>query len=117
MTIGTSRGAWTESARRWEERTDQIRREKTRERRGCVMGDGGAGSGNGAGGRWEETDLIDETDGIDAILRDEVTAAAAEPSEHRTGECARRVATVDYENERPLPRRASDKRPTSDFQY
>ena len=59
------------------------------------MGDGGAGLGNGAGGRWEETDLIDETDGIDAILRDEVTAAAAEPSEHRTGECARRAARVD----------------------
>ena len=63
------------------------------------MGDGGAGLGNGAGGRWEETDLIDETDGIDAILRDEVTAAAAEPSEHRTGECARRAARVDYEND------------------
>jgi len=29
------------------------------------------------------TDLIDEADGIHAILRDEVTAAAAEPSEHR----------------------------------
>ena len=46
------------------------------------MGRQGAVGREGARGD-AGTDLIDEADGIHAILRDEVTAAAAEPSEHR----------------------------------
>tara|TARA_B110001450_G_scaffold202010_1_gene191195 strand:+ start:1576 stop:1857 length:282 start_codon:yes stop_codon:yes gene_type:complete len=47
-----------------------------------TMGREGAVGREGASGD-AGTDLIDEADGIHAILRDEVTAAAAEPSEHR----------------------------------
>ena len=46
------------------------------------MGRQGAAGREGTSGD-AGTDLIDEADGIHAILRDEVTAAAAEPSEHR----------------------------------
>ena len=45
--------------------------------------DGSAGCRGARGSGDAGTDLIDEADGIHAILRDEVTAAAAEPSEHR----------------------------------
>ena len=47
-----------------------------------TMGRQGAAGREGTSGD-AGTDLIDEADGIHAILRDEVTAAAAEPSEHR----------------------------------
>jgi hypothetical protein len=47
-----------------------------------TMGRQGAAGREGTRGD-AGTDLIDEADGIHAILRDEVTAAAAEPSEHR----------------------------------
>jgi len=47
-----------------------------------TMGRQGAAGREGTSGD-AGTDLIDEADGIHAILRDEVTAAAAVPSEHR----------------------------------